>query len=75
MYLQQCVFLFNTSIALQNGSQQLAEVLEPKTILVARKYIFSTIKPKARVTSACICEKQKHAVMSARASIFCYSGG
>jgi hypothetical protein len=39
-------------IALRKGSQLLADVFDPKTILVARKYKPSAINPKAPVTSA-----------------------
>jgi hypothetical protein len=54
-------------IALLKGSQLLADALDPKTMLVAKKYKFSAIKPKAPVRSACILGKRKHAVISANA--------
>jgi hypothetical protein len=59
--------IIRASIALRNGSQLLAEVFEPKTMLVARKYRFSAMKPNAPVTSGCILGKRKQAVISARA--------
>jgi hypothetical protein len=54
-------------IALRKGSQLLAEALDPKTILVARKYNFSAMNPKAPVRSAWTLGKRKQAVTSARA--------
>jgi hypothetical protein len=59
--------MINPSIARQNGSQLLAEAVDPKTMLVAKKYIFSAINPKAPVRSARTLGKWKQAVMSARA--------
>ena len=55
------------SIALRKGYQLLAEVFDPKTWLVVRKYKFSATNPKAPVISAEICANLNHAVMSPRA--------
>ena len=57
----------NPLIARRKGSQLLAEAVEPKTMLVAKKYIFSAMNPKAPVRSAWTLGKRKQAAMSARA--------
>jgi hypothetical protein len=54
-------------VALQSGSQEFADVFEPKTRLFDMKYDSSAMNPKASVTSADIHWKRKQAVMSARA--------
>ena len=59
--------MIKTSIALQNGSQLVAETLDPKTILVAKKIVALAINPKAPVRSTCILGKQKAAIVSVRA--------
>jgi hypothetical protein len=62
-------------IALRKGSQLLADyVFDPKTILVARKYRSSAIKPKAPFTSAWILGKRKQAVISASARYILFNG-
>jgi hypothetical protein len=61
-------------IALRKGSQLLADVFDPKTILVARKYKPSAINPKAPVTSAWILGKRKQAVISASARYILFKG-
>ncbi len=50
----------------QNGSHKLADVFEPKTWLVNKKYSLLTKKPKAPVKSAAILGKRKQAEMSAK---------
>ncbi len=66
--------MINPSIACQNGSQLLAEAVEPKTMLVAKKYIFSAINLKAPVRSVFILGKWKQAAMSARARYILHFG-
>ena len=53
------------SMERQNGSQLDADAVEPKTMAIARKKYPLALKPKAPVRLACICEKQKHALMLA----------
>ena len=55
-------------IACWSGSQELAEVFEPKTWLVDMKYQSCAIKPKVPVISQHNRGKRKHAVMSASAT-------
>jgi hypothetical protein len=40
--------MIDPSIARQKGSQLLAEAVEPKTMLVSKKYIFSAMNPKCQ---------------------------
>jgi hypothetical protein len=43
--------MINDLIAFQNGSQLLADAVDPKTMLVAKKYKPLAINPKAPVRS------------------------
>ncbi len=44
--------MIKASLALQKGSQLLADAVDPKTMLIAKKYIFSAMNPKAPVSLA-----------------------
>jgi len=54
----------SASMAQQHGSQMEVDALDPKTIAVARLKYPPALKLKAPVRSACILEKEKHALIS-----------
>ena len=60
-------FFDRHSIALRKGSQDAAEVFDPKTIAIAKQYKLATKNPKAPVKSGWILGNLKHAFTSAKA--------
>ena len=67
-------FFDRPSIALRKGSQDAAEVFDPKTMATAKQYTLATKNPKASAKSGWILGNLKHAFMSAKAKRIGVSG-
>ena len=67
-------FFDSASIALRKGSQHAADVFDPKTMAIAKKYRLAAKNPKAPVKSGWILGNLKHALISAKAKRIGNSG-
>ena len=67
-------FFDRPSIALRKGSQDDAEVFDPKPMAIAKQYKLAAKNPKAPAKSGWILGNLKHAFMSAKAKRIGASG-